>query len=93
MPFCGISRFAIPAFLPVLGRIDQGATALSGRGSFAFIEQGNAEPRLGKCNDSRLFCFSEINARIYAERAGADDRLQSGEVLLHNAKYAMSNPT
>ena len=33
------------------------ATALLGRGSFAFIVQGLAEPRLGKCNDSRLFCI------------------------------------
>ena len=32
-------------------------TALSGRGSFAFIVLRHAEPHLGKCNDSRLFCF------------------------------------
>ena len=57
MPFCGISRFAVPVFQPVFGRDDQGATALLGRGSFAFIVQGNAEPRLGKCNDSRLFLY------------------------------------
>ena len=33
------------------------ATARLGRGSFVFIVLGNAEPRLGKCNDLRLFCI------------------------------------
>jgi len=45
------------------------ATALSGRGSFAFIVQGLAEPRLGKCNDSRPFLYScKFLARFFAIR-------------------------
>ena len=34
-----------------------GFVARLGRGSFAFIVQGNAEPRLGKCNDLRPFLY------------------------------------
>jgi hypothetical protein len=49
MPFCGISRFVVPIFLLAL------ATALLGRGSFAFIVYRHAQPHLGKCNDSRPF--------------------------------------
>ena len=32
MPFCGISRFAIPVFQPVFGRIDQGQQPFRGVG-------------------------------------------------------------
>ena len=42
----------------------QRATALSGRGSFAFIVQGCREPRLGKCNDLRpFFLYSQKSAK------------------------------
>ena len=41
----------------------QRATALSGRGSFAFIVQGCREPRLGKCNDLRPFLYSQKSAK------------------------------
>lgn len=38
-----------------------------GRGSFAFIVQGIAEPRLGKCNDSRPFCIHIKLGEVFAE--------------------------
>lgn len=40
------------------------ATARLGRESFVFIVLGNAEPRLGKCNDLRLFCFLTKNGMV-----------------------------
>ena len=68
MPFCGRFQFAIPATQPVFGRCWPRATALSGRGSFAFIVYGHAQPRLGKCSDSRPFCICAKSTKIFAER-------------------------
>ena len=45
MPFFGVPQFAVQA------------TALLGRGSFAFIVYRHAQPHFGKCNDLRLFCI------------------------------------
>ena len=57
MPFFGISRFAMPAFQPVFGRIDQGQQPFGGVGRLRLSFSGSLEPRLGKCNDSRPFLF------------------------------------
>ena len=57
MPFCGMLQFVMPTFLVGLWSYRPRATARLGRGSFVFIVLGNAEPRLGKCNDLRLFCI------------------------------------
>ena len=51
MPFCGISRFV------VLVSCWCGQQPFWGVGRLCLSVTGNAEPRLGKCNDSRLFCI------------------------------------
>ena len=59
MPFFGISRFAMPAFQPVFGRIDQGQQPFGGVGRLRLSVIRHAQPHFGKCNDSRPFLYSD----------------------------------
>ena len=54
-----------------------GSVALSGRGSFAFIVLGNAEPRLGKRNDLRLF-FIQNRGRVFLGQGETPQVLTDG---------------
>ena len=58
MLFCGISRFVVP--VPNW----YGQQPFWGVGRLCLSVTGNAEPRLGKCGDSRLSCvhteFGEV---------------------------------
>ena len=64
MPFGGVSRFAMPTVKSVFGRIDQGQQPLWGVGRLCLSLRGSREPRLGKCNDSRLFCIHTKSVQI-----------------------------
>ena len=57
MPFLRYASVCRTDFSVGLWSYRPRATARLGRGSFVFIVLGNAEPRLGKCNDLRLFCI------------------------------------
>lgn len=58
MPYCGVFQFALPASLPVFGRMAKGNSPyLWGVGRLCLSCRGSLEPRLDKCNDLRLFCF------------------------------------
>jgi len=57
MPFCGVSRFVVTGFSTGLWSYDQGQQPVWGVGRLCLSFLGNAEPRLEKRNDLRLFCI------------------------------------
>ena len=78
MPFCGISRFAMPASQLVFGHIDQGQQPFGGVGRLRLSFLGFAEPHLGKCNDSRPFLYSD---KIWQNRRRIGEKLQWCKLL------------
>ena len=56
-PFRGVFQFAMPTIKVGLWSYDQGQQPLGGVGRLRLSFLGIAQPRFGKCNDSRLFCL------------------------------------
>lgn len=57
MPFCGMLQIVVSAIRLIFGRVDQGQQPIWGVGRLCLSFLGNAEPRLEKRNDLRLFCI------------------------------------
>lgn len=71
MPFCGMLQIVVSAIRLIFGRVDQGQQPIWGVGRLCLSFLGNAEPRLEKRNDLRLFCihtkFGTVPCRAGAE--------------------------
>ncbi|WP_295056717.1 hypothetical protein [uncultured Fibrobacter sp.] len=57
MPHCGMLQIVVSAIRLIFGRVDQGQQPIWGVGRLCLSFLGNAEPRLEKRNDLRLFCI------------------------------------
>ena len=78
MPFCGMFQFAIPILKSVFGRIGQGQQPFRGVGRLRLSFLGNAEPRLDKCNDLRLFRFYKIDENLCGTGADSNGATYGG---------------
>ena len=74
MPFCGVSRFAVPAFSPVFGCIAKEQQPFWGVGRLRLSVIGIAEPHLGKPQRSTPFLYPYKIGSIHYDSTGANSK-------------------
>ena len=57
MPSFGVSQFAVPVFQPGFGRMTKGNSPFGAWVVCVYQSEASLEPRLDRCNDTRLFCI------------------------------------
>ena len=74
MPFCGVSRFAVPTAWSVFGLMTKGQQPFWGVGRLRLSCTGFAEPRLGKLQRSTPFLYPYKIGLVHYDFAGADSK-------------------
>jgi len=74
MPLSGVSRFAVPTFKPVFGRMAKGQQPFRGVGRLRLSRTGIAEPHLGKPQRSTPFLYPYKICSDHCGSTGADSK-------------------